>query len=354
MPPTHRVPHPALGSVRCRIVVGATGFGKSHLAHQQEPDARVLRAIDLVDARGTVDLGPLDAPTAIVESLHRLSPDGQASLVRALADHPGTARVTLTGRIPLAAGLHDMDLAVETCGPDELRLSAADLRHLVRTALDPADEGTTHRIAEVLGRLTDGWPALVRLALDEGPGPWERGADPTEWLSRPRGRVTRWVETQLLASLPAGARRLLTLGRDLRPFPRALAARGVDGEPSDATAWDLLCDTGVITAASDEPRVVRLVAACLARAARAPEGASSWWAAASDWYLAHGHPEAALRSARYADDAARCQAILDEYGDDVIAAGGAQEVLTTVAALPRGPRVPAHPHPARPRRPPGR
>ena len=317
---------------RGRVVVAATGFGKSHLVERAEIGGLVLRATDLVDDSNAADLSAVACPTVVVESLHRLGPAQQDSLVQALVHHPGTTSFTLVSRSPLTGGLDDTDLAVDRIGPDELRLSAGQLHRLVTLALgrggDATDEGARHRIVDVLTRLTDGWPALVELALAQGTAPWAHDADPLEWLSRPHGPVTRWVETRLLPSLPDDARRLLLLARDLRPFPRELAAREDHGE-----AWDLLCDTGVVTA-GEEPRVVRLVAACLARRSCPPAGAAGWWASAARHYLEQELPGPALRAARYADDVALCRQVIEEHGDVVIASGWAEELLAAVDTMP--------------------
>lgn len=319
----------ATRSGRCRVVVAATGFGKTRTV-RDEDDAFHVSAGDLVDASGAPRLALLgSADAVVVEALHRVVPEQRGALLHALLARPGTARLTVTSRIPVELDDGETSPRVEHLGPEDLRLSPHEVHRQVRRMLvgatGAADSGVTHRITDTVRRLTDGWPALVRLVLDEGPEPWERGTDPLDDLIRARSRVARWVETQLLPSLPEPARRLLLLARDLHPLPRELAG--------DDEAWDLLCDTGVVTLAGDDARVAPLVAACLARRTRPPEGATAWWSGAAQRYLAEGLPGPALRAARYAEDGALSQQIIEAHGDRIIATGWAEELLVAVEGL---------------------
>ncbi|MFN8193190.1 MAG: BTAD domain-containing putative transcriptional regulator [Nocardioidaceae bacterium] len=214
-------------------------------------------------------------------------------------------------------------------GPEDQRIPPTELHGLVRRMLveatGSADPGTAHRVAEDLQRLTDGWPVLVGLVLEEGGEPWAT-ADPVTQLSRRRGPVVRWVESRLLPSLPGPARRLLHLVRDLHPVPSQVLR-------DDAATWDLLTGAGVVTHHEDEALVVPLVAACL-RDRPAPADAAGWWVRAAEDYLAEGRPGPALRAARHAEDHTRCQQIIEQHGDAIVTAGWADELLVAVDSMP--------------------
>ncbi len=197
----------------------------------------------------------------------------------------------------------------------------------------PTDAGALQRIVEALLGLTDGWEALIRCALEDGPEPWEAVDDPVDVLARPDGPVWGWVQETLLPALPDDSRQLLHRLADLHPAPRALVESL--GDPGPA-AYDALVATRVVVPdARAQPRVVPLVAAC-AQTPGTEGDAARWLRRAADWYAAAGHAGPALRAARRAGDLRRCGELIDAHGDEITSTGWGEEILRAAPLLPSG------------------
>lgn len=342
MPPTQQgMLSGSHATVPWRLVTAAAGFGKTTHALGLCPDARVVQASELT--AGSPAPASLSDDIVIV-GIDRLEAGDRDRLLAEVAANPHISSVVLTSRTPvepIASGGTGTEPLVETDGPDELRLGADQVQSLTRAALaDPAsdleaadrtDEGTIARVVDAVARLTDGWPGVVTLVLEEGRAPWEPSADPLEVLSRPRGRVSRWLESRLLPSLSPACKRLVLLLGDLEPVPRELVSAV---EPGLETAWDELAEIGVLTVTEGGARLAPVIGACLSRRSTPPEDGPAWWSAAAERYLELGHPGPALRAARDARDVVACQRIITDHGDRVIASGWARELLTTVDTLP--------------------
>ncbi len=215
-------------------------------------------------------------------------------------------------------------------------LTRDELRNAVGQRLAPEQAGTELRILETLARITAGHPELVRLVLDEGPAPWEHGQRAIDTLSRPRSRVSRWVQETLLPRLTDAEGALLRLGRDLWPLSRDLIAALPPADPAYdlIDAHDHLARHGLITAnGAGEPLIVPLIAACLRGVAPTP-ASQAWWQQASQWYAAQGLPGPALRAARYAEDTVRIQELIETHGDQIIASGWPGDLVAAVDELP--------------------
>ncbi|MFN8191299.1 MAG: hypothetical protein U0R78_12845 [Nocardioidaceae bacterium] len=264
MPPTQQgMLSGSHATIPWRLITAATGFGKTTHALELSPDASVVPATELLrDPTGVAAL----AGEVVVVGVHVLSDDERARLVGQLAGNAAVTAVALTSRAPLGPpGTGDGPAPfVEMDGPDELRWGAEQIVAATRSALgDPADdldgperadEGTVARVVDAVAHLTDGWPTLVTLVLEEGRAPWEPSADPLEVLSRPRGRVSRWVESRLLPTLSPTSRRLLLLLGDLEPVPRELVAAVEPGSrPPGTTSSRSGCSPWPRTALGSPP-----------------------------------------------------------------------------------------------------
>jgi DNA-binding SARP family transcriptional activator/tetratricopeptide (TPR) repeat protein len=223
-------------------------------------------------------------------------------------------------------------------------LSPSETARLLRD-----DHGVTDaELAHVVHGLTGGWPILVGLA---GEALTSHRADHRDLLAALTGPTTagaRWIREQLLADLPPHVGRLLNAVADLDPITGELCTALAGARPGRTVdAWGRLIRSGLVTLhpqrirTTDAYRLVPAVAAVLREqraASRTTDNARN--RPAADWYERSGFPLAAARTFAGAGDTARCAALIENRGDEMLAVGGAAEVVRVGAQLPAADRTP--------------
>jgi DNA-binding SARP family transcriptional activator/ATP/maltotriose-dependent transcriptional regulator MalT len=294
-------------------VVAAAGYGKT---------TSVRRWLARSPANWTV----LDEPT----------PEQLQVLADRLVDGH---QVVVTARQPLPtlpASWRGTGAVVER-GPADLALTPAATADLLRRDHGLRDPDLAGRVRDV----TAGWPALVRLAgaaLSSGPAGVE---NLPALLAGPGSPVAAYLDAEVLAPLPAPARRLLRDLAGLGPVTGELC-RAI-GHRRSAEALGLLVRTGLLVGARSPGapawRVVPLLEHVVRH--RWPRSAAEdrrLGAAAAVWYAAHEQPGAAILAYRLAGDAASCARLLAAHGPAWVAAGGARTIAEVVDWLPAGER----------------
>jgi DNA-binding SARP family transcriptional activator len=315
---------------RTTLLVAAAGYGKT-TALDSGGAAYVVRAADWHAAGGRV---PGGTTHLALDDLAGLPDDALAERLRALPS--GLALTAATRHPPAAAVREALPGTVTEIGPADLALNAAAVARVLRD-----EHGVTDaRVATAAHRLTGGWPALVHLA---GDAVRRRGAGPDdllEALSAPGTDGAGWVRDRVLADLPGPALRLLDALAGREPVDAGLGAALTGADPAEVEpVLRALRRCGVVVgscAPFDRPgglRVVPVLAAVLQHR-RDPGPERDRWRVAAERYAAAGPPLAAAVAHHRAGDADRCAALLAARGDEMLAAGGAAEVIRLVAGLP--------------------
>jgi DNA-binding SARP family transcriptional activator len=341
---------------RFLLVAAAAGYGKTTLLETlavQHPSAYrtaelLSRQLDQGDRPDVCDAG---TGHVIVDDLSRLSASTRRRLLGVLTRLADDVRVTLASRHPLEPGER-----AALPGPVAER-TAADLAlppdPLVSVLRD--EHGVTDPdLAGVVYELTAGWPALVHRAgaalAQDGVGPHELLAALTE----PGTAGATWLREQVLAEVPRAAVALLEIAVDLDPVPEALCVALADAGLIAVPATDVrrvvhqLTGTGLFVA---HPRalgarrggclrLVPVLAAVLEQHRRAdrsaphePRAGAARAEAACDWYAAHGHPLAAATLLHRTNQPHRCAEVIEAHGDEILAAGGAENLVRLVRAV---------------------
>ncbi|WP_405496014.1 LuxR C-terminal-related transcriptional regulator [Nocardia sp. NBC_00511] len=185
-------------------------------------------------ARLLDDLAASTARTMLVlEDAHRITDPGSLAELDHLVRHaPPTLTVVISTRKDLPPQWHDLEMRgrMRRFGPRELALTPAEVREVCAQHGCRLD---ARQLATVTA-LTQGWPALVRMAgraLAEYPDDHTTGL---AVLALPPHPVSVFLSTEVLADLPAPQRRFLTrtavpdafteqladqlIGRPARPF----------------------------------------------------------------------------------------------------------------------------------------
>ena len=242
-----------------------------------------------------------------VDDAHKLRGSAGESLLRHLILHrPAAMRVVIAARGPLSLGLSKLRLSehVVDLEANALRFDMEELHALLpsRVSRIAAD------VAGDLMRATEGWPALVALAVQQLAKGDVEGTRLLKRLPRPWETARDYMEEQLQSSLdPAMAAFIGAVG-PLGRFSTGFAA-AILGELGSAfttrqtDTWGL----PVTRDPNDEEwRIVHpLFSAFLEERLRAdaPQKLREMHRAAAHWYAEHDHLSDAVRSAFASDDA---------------------------------------------------
>jgi len=242
-----------------------------------------------------------------VDDAHKLHGSAGESLLRHLILHrPAAMRVVIAARQPLSLGLSKLRLSehVVDLEADALRFDMEELQALLpsrmsRFAADAAGD---------LMRATEGWPALLALAVRQLAKGDVEATRLLKRLPRPWDTARGYMEEQLLSALdPAMAAFIGAVG-PLGRFSTGFAT-AVLGEV-EAAYTTRQTDTSGLPIARDpndeEWRIVHPMFSTFLEErlrADAPQKLSELHRAAAHWYAEHDHLSDAVRSAFASDDA---------------------------------------------------
>jgi DNA-binding SARP family transcriptional activator/ATP/maltotriose-dependent transcriptional regulator MalT len=350
----------------CVLLVAASGYGKTTALEAGCADGSTtyLTAPTLTDG-DSWRLRALGAGGHLaVDDVCALPAPAQVRLLGHLGSLPAGVTLTLAYRRPPGTAIRAaLPRQIIERGPDDLALRADDVARVLRDEHGYLDIDLAHLVHD----LTAGWPALVHLAgqalAREGAG----RRDLLAALTEPGTAGHRWLQEHVLADLPTSVARVLdeiaVLDPITAPLCAALAGGGTD-TTSDGQDW--LARAGLLTPVAGwrspgtptRYRTVPLVAAVLdqqrssgqrprgqrPRGQRpgSPEGdpRQDRLRLAADWYAANGFPLAAASASFGAGDPAGCAALIERRGDQMLAAGGAAEVIRMGRQLPVAVRSP--------------
>lgn len=339
-------------AAHCLVVVAAAGYGKTAELESLAIglDALFLSSADAAHWAGQPGPMPDDVRHVLVDDFSLLEPGAAAAVAARLGSLGPDTTVTVASRHPIAAEhLAAIGRAVVELGPDDLALDFLSTTELLRDehAVDDAD------VANVILRLTSGWPELVKLAADEcaGLAPHEFAAALTE----PGTVGAAWFTEAVGRDLPPSAAAVLDAIADLDPVTPSLVERIRGGAPDDRAGLEHLFRVGLLRPTSS-PRypgrrslsVVPLVGEWMtrsrARVARSGDDADrARLCAAADWYAGHRYPWPAARALAASGDRARCEEVVAAHGESMLAGGFAHEVAGLLGTwgdpLPRAHRL---------------
>ncbi|MFF0155052.1 BTAD domain-containing putative transcriptional regulator [Micromonospora sp. NPDC005203] len=330
---------------RWLILVAAAGYGKTTALETIGGDAPTAchLAADLLDALSQP--GPPGAyPLArvAVDEMSALTADDQLALVRLLSALPGRPAVTLAARQPLADAARDACAGrVVHRGPETLALGRDAVARILRDEHAVPDSD----LAYLVYHLTAGWPAWVHLAGDALGRQGVGRRDLLAALTEPGTAGGHFARDEILADLPAQVAGLLERVHHLDPITAPLCVAIDPDTPADATTQALRWSTrtGLLVAhprrrsgpTSPTVQLVPVLAAVLAQQAGHPDTSGRQrLSAAADWYLANAYPLAAARALHDASDIPRCAGLIVSHGEDMLAGGGAPDVVDLVSVLP--------------------
>ncbi len=321
----------------CHLVVAAAGYGKTTALHAA--GATILHAAsDLITQ--VPDVGHL-----AVDAVCGLPVRDQVQLFRTLATVPDDVQISVAGRRPLgAAAIAALPGPVTERGPADLALPPDVVAALLRDEYGVADPDLARRVHD----LTAGWPALVRLAGDVLARHEIGPSDLLPALTEPGTAAATWIRQHVLPGTPPQVAELLEVAGDLDPVSASLCA-AIAGNPEraiDPVRW--LADTGLLVAEAHrgrprkEPtfRLVPVVAAVLRQQRPPAATVGGRLDTAATWYLANGHPLAAVRGLGAAGRSQECAALIESRGDEILASGGATDLARVIEALPPGEQTP--------------
>lgn len=338
------------GSVpgRLLLVTAAAGYGKTSAVRSRlrgqpagwysgSAAAAFLRAPDFA---ARPEPGPEVPPHWLVLDEPSMTP---AELGRLLADTvtawPWQRIAVITVNPPEipAARWRASGLLAEL-GPAQLALSAPLAGRTLR-----GEYGIDDATAELLVRVTAGWPALLHLAGQAAAGQaTASGAAPAsqrrllDLLSVPGSAVSDYVIQEVCVALTPVAQRLLDVASHIGPVTAELGeALEVDGP---GTALAELARAGLAVPAGFGPfrhDVVPLLAAVV-RAHRPQNTAIKcrWSERAAAWHVAAGWHGQAAEAYRRAGDLNAVARLLEVHGAWILAHDGMLTVIELVEALP--------------------
>jgi LuxR family maltose regulon positive regulatory protein len=242
-----------------------------------------------------------------VDDAHRLRGSAGESLLRHLILHrPDAMRVVIAARGPLSLGLSKLRLNehVVDLETDALRFNMEELQ-----ALLPAGVSRTFaNVAADLMRATEGWPALLALAIQQLAKGDVEATRLLKRLPRPWDTARSYMEEQLQASLDPAMAAFIGVVGPLGRFSTGVAAAVLaDTGPTFTTRQTDTWGLPIMRDANDEEwRVVHpLFSAFLEERllTDAPQKLREIHRAAAHWYAEHDHLSDAVRSAFASDDA---------------------------------------------------
>lgn len=246
--------------------------------------------------------------TLLIDDAHKLRGSASETLLRQIiARRPASMRIVIATRGPLALGLSKLSLSepVLDLGPDLLRFDMEELQALLSDRVCAASVD----VARDLMRATEGWPALLTLAVQTLAKGEVEATRLLKRLPRPWETARDYLDEQLQSSLdPSTAGFVAAIG-PLGRFSTAFATAVLGSAPPIRTTRHIdALGLPIARDADDEQwRVFHpLFAAYLEERllADAPQKLRELHRAAAHWYAEHDHLSDAVRSAFASDDAA--------------------------------------------------
>jgi DNA-binding SARP family transcriptional activator len=345
------------GFGRTTLLVAAAGYGKTTAL-----EGRCAGPASYLVPAAEWPCADRAAPAHLaLDDLSALPLSAQLRLAGQLRALPASTAVTVAARHPITpAVLAALPGPVAEVGPADLALSPADVARVLRQEYGLTDAG----LAVTVHALTAGWPALVHLSGETLSGGVPGGGELLEALAGPGTAAAAWVRDEVLNDLPEPVLPLLTAVAGLEPIDAPLATALSAAEPDAAEAViDWLRQYGVLVPGrmpfTPPGRGLRLVpivaetcrsayrhATAAPRHPRALAGGTQAdrrrrLRAAADRYATAGLPLPAARAYAQAEETGLCAATMAAHGDEMLAAGGAAEVVRLAAELPESARTPA-------------
>jgi DNA-binding SARP family transcriptional activator len=328
----------------CVVYSAAAGYGKTRALRAAAPDgALVLGPADIeavvADPGRPLDLGPRIGHV-VVDGLSDLPIAAQRRLAESLGRLESAIRVTLASRRPLSRDVTSrLGRPVVERGASDLALDRDDVSTLLCGEFGIDDPVAADAVFEV----TRGWPWLVHLA-GEAIGPDRVPIDELlAAISEPGTAGGSWLQGEVVAALDPATRRLLTLLTDLDPVTDDLVRVLLDASDTSATSTgrqsmqSLLGQLGLVapSIASDQTdcgpvTVVPALAGVLRRPVR-PKRHIAGLRTAARWYEAHGEPLAGAKARQASGDRVGCIHLVETRGEEILAAGGAADVVALIA-----------------------
>lgn len=340
----------------CLLLVAAAGFGKT-AALGGDGRSAVYSAPTLVDRVAGLDWTPLlvdsegvPVDRLGVDDLSEVPAREQLRLARGLAGLADRVRITVAARQPLSRTVvAALPQPVVEHAAADLALSPAAVARVLRDHYDVNDADLAYLVHD----LTAGWPALVHFAGAELGGRGAGRDDLFAALTGARTTAAAWVREEVLAGLPPQVARQLETLSDLDPVRAGLCAALTRG--SSAARLRALDDLRRLTRTgllSEHPRyadlrtepvyrVVPVISGVIRNLSRGTCGPAARTAAtnarlgtAAIWYAGQGYPLASARALSEAGDHAGCVEMIAARGDEMLAAGGARELIRVIEELP--------------------
>ena len=267
--------------------------------------------------------------TQVIESLCRQAPERLHVVLASRAELP----------FPIER-LRGQGQVLEITG-SQLAFDADETAALLIALLGADDAG----VAVELHRVTGGWPAAVRLAVEtlRGVAPPDRRTA-LERMRRPGGPLLAYLAAEVFSHEPPQVAELVRRVAPLERFSAELCeALGV---PSAAELLDALARRGLFVELQGHTAGWYSLGApvrefALAHLAPSDEEMRTVRTTASRWFEEHQEPEDALRCLSPTADAAETAALLAAHGGTLLARGAVDPVLEALAQLPSGLRSPA-------------
>jgi ATP/maltotriose-dependent transcriptional regulator MalT len=299
-------------------------------------DAHAIIAA-LCEALGSTELG------LVLDDVHVVRErDGSARLLEALCRQlPPTVRLILSSRRrpPFAVQRLRDDGQLTELTAGDLAFTTGEVAELLSGWLG-LDEAWVVRIH----RATGGWPVAVRLAAEmlRHGGP---AADPDGLVGSPSrpGPLFDYVVNELVAREPEHTCAFIRVAARFERFrPELLEALG---HPSAGEIIADLLGRGILVEAPQSapgwfgltPLARQFVRR---RMPIAEPEVRELYDAAACWFIANGHPDAALAALAELNDPARIQHLLDTRADDLLRKSGADAVIAAVRLVPPESRDP--------------
>jgi ATP/maltotriose-dependent transcriptional regulator MalT/DNA-binding SARP family transcriptional activator len=284
---------------------------------QDQLSGDLLLVLDDVD-----EVGPSPATGQFIASLCRQAPPSLHIALSSRTDPP----------FPIER-LRGRGQVLDVGGAD-LAFSRAEVSELLQQLTEKEDPVT----AAAVHRLSDGWPAAVRLAIEAVgalPGPERGGA--LDHLGHPGGLLYRYLAGEVLANEGEGVRRLISRAARVELVtPELCEALGV---PGAAETLHSLARRGLFVEARGlRPGWFSLSALVRETAlAELPLGepeAREVDERAVCWLEENGHQVEALRLCRRRANWAKVADLLERHGSQLVRGGDVAEVIEAVDRLP--------------------
>jgi ATP/maltotriose-dependent transcriptional regulator MalT len=281
----------------------------------------------------------------VIDDLHEI-PVGSASLrfIDALVrGAPPTLHVVVTSRQPIPFAIQRLrgQGQIVEIGADRLRFDDEEAAALLARLEPPMPEAG----ADVT-RVTEGWPALVRLVIesfrDEPPDDRARAL---ERLVEPGGRLFDYLAEEVLDREPAATREVLRIAARFDQVDAAMLA-GLGVTDADAVLAELTGRALFIESRRDAPRRTYSLHHLLSetvtdRWPMTADEVARLRGTAADWLEANGRPAEALVQRTAVPDPDGAATLLEAHGARWLQDGAFATIVDGMAGIPTDRRTPA-------------